>query len=299
MSPLFHASQSIRLESTNGNIFLTKFLGATMRLTAKIFLSTIAFVSILFALGTYTMNSKLGSPEATSATVTDLLTNDEVALAAGTFFVSQLLKDVSPQNQAQMSVPRSVLNKAAAIAIQKSSGSVSVAASKAYDAILNNKTTRLNLRALIVTTAATLHSLDRHIPATVGTGNGGIVVISADNSTSHKALVSALSKMKQLMNMWWIFLLIALGLFVGISVVDKRSGVGAWRWPGYILFISGGLWLFIASLLPKLASQKISVDKQDIFNTAATAINGGLMAAAVGATLVGAVLIILSFVMKS
>ncbi len=270
-----------------------------MRLTIKIFLSTIAFISILFALGTYTMNSKLGSPEATSATVSDLLSNDEVALAAGTFFVNQLLKDVSPQAQAQMTAPRSVLNKAAAKAIQKSSGSVSVAAGKAYDAMLNNKTTRVNLRALIVTTAAALHSLDRRIPTTVGLGNGGYIAITANNSKSHKALVKTLSTMKRVMNMWWIFLLIALGLFVGISVVDKRSGVGAWRWPGYILFISGGIWLFIASLLPKLASQKIAVDKQDIFNTAAGAINGGLMAAAVGATIVGAVLIVLSFVMKS
>lgn len=270
-----------------------------MRLTAKIFLSTIAFISILLALGAYTMNAKLGSAQATSETVSDLLTNDEVALAAGTFLVSHLLEDVSPQAQAQMTVPRMVLNRAAAKAIQKSSPSVSVAAGKAYDAVLNNKTTRVNLRALIVTTGATLHSLDRHIPASVGSGNAGIVVISADNSTSHKAMVKALGKLKQLMNMWWIFLLIALGLFVGISVVDKRSGVGAWRWPGYILFITGGVWLFIASLLPKLASQKISVDKQDIFNTAAGAIDGGLMAAAVGATLVGAVLIVLSFVMKS
>jgi len=270
-----------------------------MRLTIKIFLSTIAFISILFALGTYTMNSKFGSAEATSTTVSNLLTNDEVALAAGTFFVNRLLKDVSPQAQAQMTVPRSVLNKAAARAVQRSSGSVSVAAGKAYGAILDNKTTRINLRALIVTTAATLHSLDRRIPATVGAGNGGYVVITADNSTSHKALVSALAKMKQLMNMWWIFLLIALGLFIGISVVDKRSGVGAWRWPGYILFTTGGTWLFIASLLPKLASQKVSVDQQDIFNTAAGAINGGLLAAAVGATLVGAVLVVLSFVMRS
>lgn len=270
-----------------------------MRLTIKIFLSTIAFISILLSLGTYTMNSKLGSAEATSATVSNLLSNDEVALAAGTYFVNQLMKDVSPQAQAQMTVPRSVLNKAAAKAIQKSSGSVSVAAGKAYDAILNNETKRVNLRALIVATAAALHSLDRRIPTTVGLGNGGYVVITADNSTSHKALVKALSTMKRLMNMWWLFLLIALGLFVGISVVDKRSGVGAWRWPGYILFITGGAWLFVASLLPKLASQKIGVDKQDIFNTAADAINGGLMAAAVGATLVGAVLIVLSFVMKS
>lgn len=245
------------------------------------------------------MNSKLGSADATSATVSELLKNDEVALAAGTFFVNRLLKDVSPQVQAQMTVPRSVLNKAAARAIQKSSGSVSVAAGKAYEAILNNKTTRVNLRALITTTAATLHSIDRRIPLSVGSGNGGYVVITADSSTSHKALVAALSKMKQLMNMWWIFLLIALGLFIGISVVDKRSGVGAWRWPGYILFISGGAWLFVASLLPKLASQKISVDQQDIFNTAAGAINDGLMAAAVGATLVGATLIVLSFVMRS
>lgn len=270
-----------------------------MRLSVKIFLSTIAFISILFALGTYTMNSKLGSADATSATVSELLKNDEVALAAGTFFVNRLLKDVSPQVQAQMTVPRSVLNKAAARAIQKSSGSVSVAAGKAYEAILNNKTTRVNLRALITTTAATLHSIDRRIPLSVGSGNGGYVVITADNSKSHRALVVALSKTKQLMNMWWIFLLIALGLFIGISVVDKRSGVGAWRWPGYILFISGGAWLFVASLLPKLASQKISVDQQDIFNTAAGAINDGLMAAAVGATLVGATLIVLSFVMRS
>lgn len=270
-----------------------------MRLPIKIFLSTIALISILLALGTYTMNSKLGSPEATSATVSDLLTNDEVALAAGTFLVNHMLKDVSPQSQAQMTVPRSVLNHAAARAIQKSSGSVAVAAGKAYDAVLNNKTVRINLRALIVTTAGTLHSLDRHIPASAGLGNAGFIVINADNSTSHKAMVKTLSKLKQLMNMWWLFLLIALGLFVGISVVDKRSGVGAWRWPGYILFLTGGLWLFIASLLPKLASQKISVDKQDIFNTAAGAIDGGLMAAAVGATLVGAVLIVLSFVMKS
>jgi len=174
-----------------------------------------------------------------------------------------------------------------------------VAASKASDALLNNKTTRVNLRALIVTTAAALHSLDRHIPTSVGLGNAGYVVITADNSASRKNFVKILSTLKRLMNMWWIFLLIALGLFVGISVVDKRSGVGAWRWPGYILFVTGGIWLFIASLLPKLASQKIGVDKQDIFNTASDAINGGLMAAAVGATIVGAVLIVLSFVMKS
>jgi hypothetical protein len=273
--------------------------GATMRFTIKIFLSTIAFISILLALGTYTMNSKLGSAEATSATVSDLLKNDEVALAAGTFFVNHLLKDVSPQLIGQMTVPRSVLNKAAAKGIQKSSGSVSVAAGKAYDALINNKSARVNLRALIVTTGTTLHSIDRHIPTTVGLGNAGYIVITADNSTSHQALVKALSTMKRLMNMWWLFLLIALGLFVGISVVDKRSGVGAWRWPGYILFVTGGAWLFIASLLPKLASEKISVDKQDVFNTAAGALNGGLMAAAVGATLLGGVLIVLSFVMKS
>jgi len=273
--------------------------GATMRFTIKIFLSTIAFISILLALGTYTMNSKLGSAEATSATVSDLLKNDEVALAAGTFFVNHLLKDVSPQLIGQMTVPRSVLNKAAAKGIQKSSGSVSVAAGKAYDALINNKSARVNLRALIVTTGTTLHSIDRHIPATVGLGNAGYIVITADNSTSHQALVKALSTMKRLMNMWWLFLLIALGLFVGISVVDKRTGVGAWRWPGYILFVTGGVWLFIASLLPKLASEKISVDKQDVFNTAAGALNGGLMAAAVGATLLGGVLIVLSFVMKS
>jgi len=270
-----------------------------MRLTIKIFLSTIAFISILFALGTYTMNSKFGSAEATSKTVSNLLKNDDVALAAGTFFVKELLKDISPQARAQKNVPDSILNKIAADAIQKSSGSVSVAAGKAYDALVNNKTTRVNLRALIVTTAAAFHSKDRHIPASVGLGNAGYFVITADNSTSHKALVSALAKMKQLMNMWWIFLLIALGLFIGISVVDKRSGVGAWRWPGYILFTTGGAWLFIASLLPKLASQKVSVDQQDIFNTAAGAINDGLLAAAVGATLVGATLVVLSFVMRS
>lgn len=270
-----------------------------MRFTIKIFLTTIAFISILFALTTYTMNSKLGSPEATSKTVSNLLKNDDVALAAGTFFVKELLKDVSPQARAQMKVPYSILNKRAADAIQKSSGSVSVAAGKAYDALLNNKTTRVNLRALIVTTAAAFHSKDRHIPASVGLGNAGYVVITADNSASRKNFVKILSTLKRLMNMWWIFLLIALGLFVGISVVDKRSGVGAWRWPGYILFVTGGIWLFIASLLPKLASQKIGVDKQDIFNTASDAINGGLMAAAVGATIVGAVLIVLSFVMKS
>ena len=187
-----------------------------MRLTIKIFLSTIAFISILLSLGTYTMNSKLGSAEATSATVSNLLSNDEVALAAGTYFVNQLMKDVSPQAQAQMTVPRSVLNKAAAKAIQKSSGSVSVAAGKAYDAILNNETKRVNLRALIVATAAALHSLDRRIPTTVGLGNGGYVVITADNSTSHKALVKALSTMKRLMNMWWLILLIALGLLASL-----------------------------------------------------------------------------------
>lgn len=270
-----------------------------MRLTAKIFLSTIAFISIVLALGAYAMNSKLGSAEATQATVSHLLTNDEVALAAGTFLVEHLLNDVSPQNKAQMTVPRSILNRTAAKAIQRSSDSVGVAAGKAYDAVFNNKTARLNLRALVVGTGAALHSLDRHIPASVGSGNAGIIVIKADNSTSHKTFVKGISKVKQLMNMWWIFLLFALGLFVGISFVDKRSGVGAWRWPGYILFITGGVWLFIASILPKFASGKIAVDKQDIFNSAAGALDSGLMAAAVGATIVGAVLIVLSFVMKS
>lgn len=270
-----------------------------MRLTAKIFLSTIAFISILLALGTYALNQKVGSAENFSSTVSSALKNDGVALGAGKAMVDQLLKDAKPKEVAAINAPRSVLNRAAARAIQKYSDPISVAAGKAYTAVLENQTTRLNVRPALVAVVTSLHAVEPKIPAKINSKKVGIIVIKADTSRSHLALISTLSKVKKLLNMWWLFLLVALGLFVGISVVDKRSGVGAWRWPGYILFLTGGAWLFVASILPKLASSKVSLDKQDAFNSVTQSLDNGLMAVAAGATVVGAVLIVVSFVAKS
>jgi len=270
-----------------------------MRFTAKIFLSTLALFSIILALGSFAMNQKLGSAESTRATVQSLLSNDEVALAAGTLLVNKIYQDIPPQAQAQIAVPRIVLNRAAGKVIQRFSPSVSVAAGQAYDALLSNTSTKVNLRAVIVATAVALHSLDKRIPKVAGLGNGGVVTISSNNSSSHKAMIKTLKLFKQFMNMWWVFLLVTLALFIGISFVDKRSGISAWRWPGYILLITGGALLFISSIVPKLASSKVSLDQQDVFNAASGALDGGFMAVAGGATLVGAVLIVLSFVMKS
>jgi len=270
-----------------------------MRFAAKIFLSTLAFLSIILALGTFAINQKLGSPESTRTTVQSLLSNDEVALAAGTILVNKIYEDIPPQAQALINSSRYTLNRQAGKIVQRYSSSVAVAAGQVYEALLTDRPTKVNLRALIVATATALHSLDRHIPVKAGLGNGGIVTIGADNSSSHHAMVSTLKSFKKLMNMWWVFLLIALGFFVGISFFDKRSGIRAWRWPGYIMLITGGSLLFLSSIVPKLASSKVSLDRQDIFNAASGALNGGFMAAAVGATLAGAVLVLLSFVMKS
>ena len=270
-----------------------------MRLTGKIFLSVMAFFSILLALGTYAINQKVGSAENVSATVSSALKSDTLALGAGKAIVDQLLKDAKPKDIAEINAPRSVLYRVAGKAIQKYSDPISVAAGKAYTAVLENQTARLNIRPALVGVISALHAAEPKIPAKIDSKKVGIIVIKKDLSSNHLKLISSLKKLKQLMNMWWLFLLVALGLFVGISIVDKRSGIGAWRWPGFILFLTGGLWLFIASILPKLASSKVSLDKQEVFNSVTHSLDNGIMTAAAGAIIVGAALIVASFVVKS
>lgn len=269
-----------------------------MRLSAKIFLSVISFICILLALGTYAVNQRLGSAEAVSSTVSSALKNDAVAVGVGKTLVDQLIKDLKPSQVAAINVPRSVLYKAAGKSIQRYSDPLSVAAGKVYSGVLENKTTRVNIRPVLGAMVVTLHAIEPEFPAKLGKGDAGLIVIKKDTSKNHERMLSVLKKLKSLINMWWLFLLIALGLFFGISVVDKRSGIGAWRWPGFILFISGGLWLFFASILPKLASQKVALDKQDVFNSVTQSLDNGLVAVAAGATVLGAVLIVVSFVAK-
>ena len=151
-----------------------------MRFTAKIFLSVIAFVSILMALGTYAVNQKLGSAQNTTATVNSMLQNDGVALAVGTAVVDQLLKDAKPKDVAAINSPRSVLNKAAAKAVQRYSDPISVAAGKTYDAVLNNESARINVRPFLVATARALHAVEPKIPGKIGSGDAGIIVIITD-----------------------------------------------------------------------------------------------------------------------
>jgi hypothetical protein len=269
-----------------------------MRLAGKIALSTIAFFCILLALGSYALNQKVGNSQRMQASVQESLQNDSVSLAVGTAFVDRIIKDMSPAEQGKIKAPRVVLNRAAGKVIQLSSVPISVAVGKAYDAFLNNQTEKIRLHDAFVTVVKSMNSIDKNISVHLGNSDTGNFTITADQSSDHVAMLNAVKSLKRLINAWWIFLLIALGLFIGISFIDKRKSVGAWRWPGFIVFISGGLLLLVTSILPKLASEGVKLEQQDAVHTFTSSIDGGITAVATGSIIVGAALIILSFVMK-
>ena len=269
-----------------------------MRLTGKILLSIVAFISIILALSTYAVNQKIGNAERTQATVQKALNNDGIALAVGTMLVDQFVKDAGPAYQDETSAKRMVLNRAAAKAVQKVSGPLSVQAGRAYDAFLKNETKIIKLHDSLVVVAKALNAADKNISPDINKGDTGNFTIKADKAADHVAKLKLVNSAKQLINSWWIFLLIALGLFVGISFLDKRKSVGAWRWPGFILFISGGLLLLGVSIWPKVASEQVPAEQQDAFHSFSSFVDSGLTATGAVATIVGAGLIIFSFIFK-
>ena len=280
--------------------------GVTMRFTGKIVLSIFAFISILFALGTYAVNAKVGNAQNTQATVQNVLSNEKASLVIGSALVDQLLKDMPQANKDKIKAPRSALDDAAAKVVRLSSVPISVQVGRAYDVFFNNQTAVIKMHDLIVAIAKALHAVDHNIKIDVKKSDTGNFTLKSDKSSNHVAMINSLNSIKRLINAWWIFLLMALRLFVGIAFLDKRKKVGAWRWPGFILFISGGLWLLAATLLPSLAGEGSMIISnndaplkgQDSLNAFGDTLGDALTTAAAGATLIGAVLIILSFFIK-
>ena len=267
-----------------------------MRLFGKIILSIIAFVSILLALSTYAVNQKIGSAEKTQATVQKALQKDAISLAVGTALVDQFLKDGDKEKEVSKA-KKIALDRAAGKAVQAAAVPISKEVGRAYTAFLSNSTTVIKLHDTIVAVAGALKQVDSSIKIDAQSDTGNFT-IKADKAADHVAKLKLVNSIKQLINSWWIFLLIALGLFVGISFIDKRKSVGAWRWPGFITFISGGLLLLANSIWPKLASEGVPTDQQDAFHSLSSAIDSTLTVVAVLATVIGAGLIIFSFIFK-
>lgn len=273
-------------------------LGHPMRLAGKIILSIVAFVSIMLALSAYAVNQKIGTADRAQATVQHALQNDAISLAVGTALVDEYYKDAGEESTSKITVKRAILNRAVAKAVQKASIPFSAEVGVAYNAFLTNTTTEIHLGEALAIVKKAMHEADKNISIDLSSANPDSYTIQADTSADHLKKLDLIKSVKKIINSWWIFLLISLGLFVGISFIDKRKSVGAWRWPGFITFISGGLLLMGVSIWPKLASEQVPTDKQDAFNSFSSALDSGLTAVGVVAIIVGAGLIVFSFVFK-
>lgn len=253
---------------------------------------------MFLALVTFSLNKALGSPESAQATITNVLSHQEVATGVADSLIEQLLKDASPETVAQIDAQRAQLAQAASQAVMDSKDVLGQAAGAAYQAFLTNQSTTINVHDALNSVVAAMHTVNPDIPAQLDSADAGVFTITADSSADHLQKVDAITKVKQLLNMWWLFLVIAVGLFYAISVLDKRKKFGAWRWPGFIMTISGGIVVLAGFVIPGAATGNLDVDKQATAKSAAQALTSGLIGVAFAILIAGVALVVASYVVK-
>jgi len=262
-----------------------------MRTFLTIVVGILAGVLAFLAMGLTLAWWTAGSAGNLSSTVVSIIDSPGAAAAIGSTLGGNALGSAPPAVQAVLENRQPELAAAAGKALIGASAAVGKVVEVAYTAVSEGIRADLELRPIVQPVLAAMHQVDPTIPSTAE----GDMSIAFDGST-----VPAAATALRLLSLWWVAVLIALGLIVATAFASRHSGWRRWRAAGIALAVPAVLWALVnAGTLAAPGIPGTDALAQALIESAIAVVRlRGLMIALI-AVVIAAAVIALSFVPAS
>jgi hypothetical protein len=262
-----------------------------MRAVAKYALAVIAVLVLLPGMGLWGTALLVGNEQAVVGTVDAVLSSPEARQSMGAAFVDELLKKADPKQVAALTASRPELNAAAAQGIADESSTISATIKQGYVAVMDGQPTTVNLAPVLISIMHRLHAVDPAVPDDKEFLEAKVTIDA--QGIDGPAIV------RTILGTSWFVIAIGLGLLVAVAFLSVFRGWRRWRLPGICLVIAGAWWSAFALSLPSAASSATSdANASSIAGSVAGVLAHEYLLIGLGAVLVGAVLIVLSIVLR-
>ncbi|MDD2857922.1 MAG: hypothetical protein PHU75_04520 [Candidatus Nanopelagicales bacterium] len=262
-----------------------------MRAVAKYALAVIAVLVLVPGMGLWGTALLVGSEQAVVGTVDAVLSSPEARQAMGDAFVDELLKKADPQQVAKVTASRAELGEAAAEGIADQASAISATVRQGYVAVMDGTPTTVDLAPVLISIMHRLHAVDAAVP-------DDKEFLEAKVSIDAQG-VDGTTIVRTILGTSWFVIGIGLGLLVAVAFLSVSKGWRRWRLPGICLVIAGAWWSAFALSLPSAASSATSdANASSIADSVGGVLAHQYLLIGLGAVVVGAVLIVLSIVLR-